>query len=159
VATDEQVREAVETMTTLNDAASEAMLEAGAAAATDVTGFGLLGHLHRMALASGCSAVVDAAAVRLLPGALDLARSDVVPGGTKRNLAHVRPHTEFGDLTEPERTVLADAQTSGGLLIATGNSRGLERALSDRGIRFARIGVGVGGPAGAIRIEGRLPSA
>jgi selenide,water dikinase len=157
VATDEQVRAAVETMTTLNDSASRAMLEAGAVAATDVTGFGLLGHLHRMALASGCSAVVDAAAVPSLPGALVLARSDVVPGGTKRNLAHVRPHTDFGDLSEPERAILADAQTSGGLLVATRDRDGLERALSDRGVLVARVGRGASGQPGAIGVEGRLP--
>jgi selenide, water dikinase len=156
LATEEQVGAAVDTMTILNDAASEAMLEAGAVAATDVTGFGLLGHLRRMTLASGCAAVVDASAVRLLPGALDLARSDVVPGGTRRNLAHVRPHTDFGDLTEPERAILADAQTSGGLLIAARDPTELERALSDRGVSFARIGRGEAGPAGSIRIEGRL---
>jgi selenide,water dikinase len=159
VATEEQVRAAVDTMTTLNDAASEAMLEAGAVAATDVTGFGLLGHLHRMALASGCSAVVDAAAIRLLPGVLDLARSDVVPGGTRRNLAHVRPHTDFGDLTEPERAILADAQTSGGLLIATRNPVGLERALSDRAVPVAPLGRCVAGRPGAIHVEGRLSGA
>jgi selenide,water dikinase len=159
VATDEQVRAAVDTMTTLNDSASRAMLEARAVAATDVTGFGLLGHLHRMARASGCSAIVDATAVRLLPGALDLARSDVVPGGTKRNLAHVRPHTDFGDLTEPERAILADAQTSGGMLIATRNPARLERALSDRGVPIARVGRGVAGLPGAIGVEGRLPDA
>jgi selenide,water dikinase len=157
VASAEQVRAAVEVMTTLNDAASEAMLEAGAVAATDVTGFGLLGHLHRMALSSGCAAVVDASAVELLPGALDLARSDVVPGGTKRNLAHVRPHTAFGDLTEPERAILADAQTSGGLLLAATDAASLEAALAERGVRFARVGRSEAGEAGAMRVEGRLP--
>jgi selenide,water dikinase len=156
VATEGQVRAAVDTMTTLNDAASEAMLEAAAVAATDVTGFGLLGHLHRMALASGCAATLDAAAVRLLPGALELARSDVVSGGTKRNLAHVRLHTDFGDLTEPERVVLADAQTSGGLLMAAADPGRLEAALGDRGVPFARVGRGVPGRPGAIRVEGRI---
>ncbi|MGZ4155081.1 MAG: selenide, water dikinase SelD [Actinomycetota bacterium] len=155
-ATDEQVRTAVETMTTLNDAASDAMLAADPVAATDVTGFGLLGHLHRMALVSGCSAVVDASAVGVLPGVLELARSDVVPGGTKRNLAYVRPHTDFGDLTEPEQAVLADAQTSGGLLIATREPDVLEHALSDRGVGFSRIGSSEAGAPGSIRVEGRL---
>jgi selenide,water dikinase len=155
-ATGEQIRTAIDTMTTLNDAASEAMLAAGAIAATDVTGFGLLGHLRRMALASGCSAAVDASAVRVLPGVLELARSDVVPGGTKRNLAYVRPHTDFGDLTEPEQAVLADAQTSGGLLIATRDPDALERALIERAAPFARVGAAEAGAAGAIRIEGRL---
>jgi selenide, water dikinase len=155
-ATDEQIRVAIDTMTTLNDAASEAMVETRAVAATDVTGFGLLGHLQQMALASGCSAVVDASAVPVLPGALELARAGGAPGGTRRNLAHVRPHTDFGDLTEPEQVVLADAQTSGGLLIATRAPEALERSLSDRGVAFARIGRSEGGVAGAIRVRGRL---
>ena len=155
VAKDEQIRLALDTMTTLNDTASTAMVEAGAVAATDVTGFGLLGHLHRMALASGCAAVVDASAVELIPGVLELARSDVVPGGTKRNLASVRPHTDFGSLTEPEQQVLADAQTSGGLLIATTEPERLERALADRAVRFRRIGRSVDGRPGAIVVEGR----
>jgi selenide,water dikinase len=155
VASEEQVAAAVQTMTVLNDAASEAMLEAGAVAATDVTGFGLLGHLHRMALASACAAVVDATAIRLLPGTMELARGDVVPGGTRRNLAHVRPHTDFGDLTPPEQAVLADAQTSGGLLIAASDPGALERALSDRGVAWARVGRATAGEPGAIRVEGR----
>jgi selenide,water dikinase len=154
VASEDQTRAAVDAMTTLNDAASEAMLEAGAVAATDVTGFGLLGHLHRMALASGCAAVVDASAVRLLPGVPGLARSDVVPGGTKRNLAYVRPHTDFGGLAEPEQAILADAQTSGGLLIATAEPAALERALSDRGVAFVRIGRSERGDPGRVRVEG-----
>jgi selenide, water dikinase len=156
VATDQQVRTAIETMTTLNDAASEAMLAAGAVAATDVTGFGLLGHLHRMALASGCAAVLDASAVPVLDGVADLAASDVVPGGTKRNLAYVRPHTDFLRLTEPEQAILADAQTSGGLLIATRDPAVLERELTDRAVPFARIGTSEGGTAGAIRVEAHL---
>ncbi len=156
VATFEQTRAAIDTMTTLNDAASQAMLEAGAIAATDVTGFGLLGHLHRMALASGCAAVVEAPSVPLLPGALDLARSDVVAGGTKRNLAYVRPHTDLGGLTEPEQALLADAQTSGGLLVGVTDGPALERALADRGVAFARIGRSEAGDPGSIRVGGRL---
>jgi selenide, water dikinase len=156
VASGDQIRAAVETMTTLNDAASEAMLATGAVAATDVTGFGLLGHLHRMTLASGCAAVVDASAVPVLDGVADLARSDVVPGGTKRNLAFVRPHTDFAELTEPEQVILADAQTSGGLLIATRDPSALERELADRAVPFACIGRAEAGTPGAIRVEGRV---
>ena len=156
VATPEQVSAAVDAMTTLNDAASEAMLEAGAAAATDVTGFGLLGHLHRMLLASGCAAEVDASAVALLPGVLGLARSGVVPGGTKRNLAYVRPHTDLGELDEPEAVLLADAQTSGGLLIGTTDADRLEAALGARGVPFRRIARALDGVPGAISVRGRL---
>ncbi len=155
-ATPEQVAAAVELMTTPNAAAAEAMLEAGVEAATDVTGFGLLGHLHRMLAASGLAARVDASAVRLLPGTMDLARADVVPGGTKRNLAYVRPHVDWGELGEPERVVLADAQTSGGLLIAATDPGALEDALARRGVPAMRIGLTEPGPAGRIALAGRV---
>jgi selenide,water dikinase len=148
---------AIDVMTTTNQAAAEAMQEAGAVAATDVTGFGLLGHLHRMLLASGVAAELDASAVPLLdPRVLELAQADVVPAGTKRNLAFVRPHSDFGALPEPERLVLADAQTSGGLLIATRHLDAMERALGARGVPFRRVGRVVAGDPGRIAVAGRL---
>ena len=143
-------------MTTTNAAAAEAMVEVDTSAATDVTGFGLLGHLHKMLLASGCSATLDASKVPLIPGSLDLARTGVVPGGTKRNLAFVHPATDFGDLTDPEQLVLADAQTSGGLLIATQQPDELRAGLRDRGVGFAQIGEVTAGPAGRMQVHGRL---
>ncbi|HZE30788.1 MAG TPA: selenide, water dikinase SelD [Actinoallomurus sp.] len=109
---------AVETMTTLNGPASRAALERGHGCATDVTGFGLLGHLYKMARASGVTAVVDATAVDYLDGARAAVRDGYVSGGTQRNLAWVTPHTEFGEVSEEDRLLLADAQTSGGLLVA-----------------------------------------
>lgn len=152
----EQIRAAVALMTTLNAAASEAMLHADAEAATDVTGFGLLGHLQRLLAASGVAAVLDASAVRLLPGTLELARADVVPSGTKRNLAFVRPFLDPGELTEPEQLVLADAQTSGGLLIAASDGRRLAEALVARGVVAMRIGRTEAGEPGRMRVESRL---
>ena len=95
-----------------------AALDAGAVCATDVTGFGLLGHLYKLARASGVTAVVDAAAVPYLEGARESVRAGYVSGGTRRNLAWVAPHTDFGGADEEERLLLADAQTSGGLLVA-----------------------------------------
>ena len=86
--------------------------------ATDVTGFGLLGHLYKLARASSVSAVLDHRAVPLIDGARQAERAGHVPGGTKRNLDWVRPHTDFGGLTEEDLLLLADAQTSGGLLVA-----------------------------------------
>jgi selenide,water dikinase len=87
--------------------------------ATDVTGFGLLGHLHKLARASGVTAVIDPAAVPYLDGAREAVRDGYVSGGTHRNLDWVAPHTEWrADLSDTERLLLADAQTSGGLLIA-----------------------------------------
>jgi selenide,water dikinase len=155
-ASDEQVRSAVDLMTTLNAAAREAMLEAGAEAATDVTGFGLLGHLERMLEASGVSAELDASAVVTLPGTLELARRSLVPGGTRRNLAFVRPHLDPGRLTEPEQLVLADAQTSGGLLIAATDGDRLASCLAERGLPVMRIGRITHGHRGSLRIVGRL---
>jgi selenide,water dikinase len=155
-ATEEQIRGAVELMTTLNADAAVAMVEAGAEAATDVTGFGLLGHLARMLEASGVAARIDASAVTSLPGTLDLARAGVVPSGTRRNHAHVRGRVDWGELTEPEQLVLADAQTSGGLLIAATDADRTESALVGRGVPALRVGATMTGPPGRIRIEGRL---
>jgi selenide,water dikinase len=112
---------AVEVMTTLNRDASQAALAAGASAMTDVTGFGLLGHLHELTLASGVAAEVEAGAVPVLDGVLDLLRSDEPPiaGGSRRNRDWVAPSVEFADgLPEELRWLVCDAMTSGGLLVA-----------------------------------------
>ncbi len=116
-ATGERFDQAVRLMTTLNRDAARAAVAAGAIAATDVTGFGLLGHLFKMVRASGVAAVVDAAAVPVLDGARESLAEGYVPGGSRRNLEWVRPHLASG-LTEEELVLLADAQTSGGLLVA-----------------------------------------
>jgi selenide,water dikinase len=158
-ATPEQVEAAVRAMTTLNAAAASASVEAGVLTATDVTGFGLLGHLRRLLEASGLSAWVDAASVPLLPGVLELARSGVVAGGTRRNHAWLHPTTGWGELTEPEQLVLADAQTSGGLLLATDDAEGLERGLSAARVPSARIGRLVAGEPGRIEVAGRVADA
>jgi selenide, water dikinase len=155
-ATEEQSERAVEVMTTLNAAASEAALEAEAEAATDVTGFGLLGHLHTLLAASGVAARVDAPRIPLLEGVVDLARAGVVPGGTRRNHEYLRGTVNWGGLTEPEQLVLADAQTSGGLLIVARRREPLAQALDARGIAWAEIGVVVDGPAGRIDVTGNL---
>jgi selenide,water dikinase len=116
--TGERFPEAVAVMTTLNADASAAALAAGVECATDVTGFGLLGHLHKLARASGVTAVVDAAAVPYLDGARQALRDGYVSGGTRRNLDWVSPHIDVTAVGEDEVLLLADAQTSGGLLIA-----------------------------------------
>jgi len=157
LADDDLVQVAIGLMTTTNRLASEAMRNADAEAATDVTGFGLLGHLHRMLEASGVAAELNAGAIPLMdPRILELARQDVVPGGTKRNLAHVRGHTDFGDLPEPEQLILADAQTSGGLLIAAKHKPSMESAFGEHGVPFARIGTVVAGDPGRITVSGAL---
>ncbi|GAA4857614.1 selenide, water dikinase SelD [Actinomycetospora straminea] len=116
-ATGESFAEAIAVMTTLNAEASRAALAAGIRAGTDVTGFGLLGHAHKMARASGVTAVIDSAAVPFLDGAREAAAAGNVPGGSRRNLDWVRPHARI-DVDETTALLLADAQTSGGLLLA-----------------------------------------
>ncbi len=117
-ATGEINQAAVEVMTTLNAAASRAALAAGVRCATDVTGFGLLGHAFKLARASGVTAVIDHSAVPLIEGTREALRAGYLPGGSRRNLAWVAPQSDFGDLAEDELLLLADAQTSGGLLVA-----------------------------------------
>jgi len=114
--TGEVFPEAIASMVTLNQRAATDALAAGATAATDVTGFGLLGHLLKMVRASGVSAVVDHAAVPYLEGAREALRDGFVPGGTRRNLDWVRPALA-ADVDEDELLLLSDAQTSGGLLV------------------------------------------
>ncbi|MCK2238379.1 MULTISPECIES: selenide, water dikinase SelD [unclassified Crossiella] len=116
--TGEVFPQAVATMIALNDRAAEAAVAGGARCATDVTGFGLLGHLHKLARASGVTAVLDPAAVPYLDGARAAAEAGYVSGGTRRNLDWVRPHAELAGLSEVDALLLADAQTSGGLLVA-----------------------------------------
>jgi selenide, water dikinase len=105
-------------MILLNRAGADAALAAGAHAMTDVTGYGLLGHLLEMCRAGGHGARLDAERVPLLPGALELARQDVIPGGTRANAEFVAGSVRWSDAVEPaRRMLLADAQTSGGLLV------------------------------------------
>jgi selenide, water dikinase len=116
--TGEVFAEAVATMTQLNRAAAAAAVAAGVRAATDVTGFGLLGHLYKMCRASGVGAVLDRAAVPVIASARDALRDGFISGGTRRNLDWVRPHLHPGSgVTEDDLLLLADAQTSGGLLV------------------------------------------
>jgi selenide, water dikinase len=159
-ATEKQVALAVEAMTTLNAQGSEAMVEAGAEAGTDVTGYGLLGHLHFMLAASGVAAEIDAASVPLLPGVVDLADRGMVAGGSRKNHSFLGDKVDWGDLPSPEQIVLADAQTSGGLLIAATDEPGerLRESMERRGAAFSEIGRTVHGEAGRIAVRGRLPT-
>jgi selenide, water dikinase len=116
-ATGERFEHAVVSMSALNRDASRAALAAGATCATDVTGFGLLGHLWKLVRASGCAAVVDAGAVPYLEGARSSLAAGYVPGGSRRNLDWVQPHLA-ASVDDDELVLLADAQTSGGLLVA-----------------------------------------
>ena len=113
------LKNAVAVMATLNRAASEAMMKVGVNACTDVTGFGLMGHLTSMVRGSGVGATVRLADVPVLPGARELLAAGTAPGGTYRNMNSVADSTDWADsLTEEDRLLLCDAQTSGGLLIS-----------------------------------------
>jgi selenide, water dikinase len=117
-ATGEVSEAAISVMTALNAAASRAALQAGVRCATDVTGFGLLGHAFKLGRASRVSVVIDYRAVPVIDGARAAQRAGHLPGGSRRNLAWVAPHADFANVPEEELLLLADAQTSGGLLIA-----------------------------------------
>jgi selenide,water dikinase len=142
--------EAVAVMTTLNRDASVAARAAGAHALTDVTGFGLLGHLHELALASGLAARLDAAAVPAIEGVLELLSDPgegAVAGGTRRNRAHAEEFARFADdVPEARRWLVCDAMTSGGLLAAVAP----ERAGKIPGAVIGRL---VEGPAGTIMVR------
>ncbi|MGH7730915.1 MAG: selenide, water dikinase SelD [Candidatus Eiseniibacteriota bacterium] len=122
--TETELEPAVEAMTTLNAGAARAMTAVGVHAATDVTGFGLLGHLHTLLAASGAAAEVSAQAVPLLPLAHVMAERGAIPGGTTRNMESLAETVTFADgVGRFDRVLLADAQTSGGLLIAVPEAR------------------------------------
>jgi selenide,water dikinase len=117
-------------MTSLNDGAARAIVEVGVHAATDVTGFGLLGHLSEVLVASNVGAIIHAGEVPVLPGVRSLVEAGVYPGGSRRNLTAVRPILDVGDVDETSVMILADAQTSGGLLIAVAPDRAEELAAA-----------------------------
>lgn len=121
VAPQDVVDAAVASMTRLNAAAAAVAVGAGATGATDVTGFGLLGHLRRMAEASGVDVHVDAGAVPVLPGVHDLLAAGMVPGGSRRNLSWAIERVESDGVDDDTLLLLADAQTSGGLLFGVGD--------------------------------------
>ena len=154
-APEDVTRTAVDTMTTLNKGASEALGCVGAHAATDVTGFGLLGHLRNMLRASGVAATVRADDVPLLPGVIPLIEAGHVPAGSARNLTDLGEDVLWhADVPAHIRTALTDAQTSGGLLIsvpADGAEELLEE-LQGKVIVAAVVGRIVEGPAGSIQV-------
>jgi selenide,water dikinase len=136
----ETAAQAVEIMTTLNRAASDAMVDVGVSGATDVTGFGLLGHLLQM-LEGRLSARLSAGSIPVLAEAYDLVASGVLPGGSKRNREADEPFVDASDLSDERLAVLFDAQTSGGLLMAIAADRTevLMDALHSRGVAGAAV--------------------
>jgi selenide,water dikinase len=152
-----ELAEAVKSMWTLNATASRAMIRAGARAATDVTGFGLIGHLSEMTRAAKVGARIDAARVPRLSRALELARAGCVPGGTRTNLAQALERgVTFASIDEALQLVLCDAQTSGGLLVAIPPDRAadFERFAREDGLPVcSRIGEFTPSSEGAIRVQ------
>jgi selenide,water dikinase len=146
----------IELMATLNRAAAEAMVEVDTHAATDITGFGLLGHLAEMAAGSGLAATIVADMVPMLPEVLDLAAAGIVPSGTRRNLESLAGRLSWDTtIEEPLRLVLGDAQTSGGLLIAVDPAAvdSLLAGLARRGVPGVVIGSLASGIPGAIAVR------
>jgi selenide, water dikinase len=141
-------------MTELNDRAARAAFSVGVTAATDVTGFGLLGHLHEMLRASDLSAVVDVGAVPVLDGAARLLADGHFPGGSGRNLSAVEPFVD-GDAAIDDIRMLADAQTSGGLLFATSQAGALQAALIREGVEGWVIGSLTADTGTRMRLESR----
>ncbi|MFV0535315.1 MAG: selenide, water dikinase SelD [Cumulibacter sp.] len=136
------VDEAIGWMTTANGDAARIALEHGATGATDVTGFGLLGHLSRLTVASMVDATINADEVLFFDGVAELATDGVVPGGSRRNLEWVSPLLSAEGKSEPELLMLADAQTSGGLLfgVAADQVDSALRQCAAAGLRAAAIG-------------------
>jgi selenide, water dikinase len=144
---------AVSSMVRLNRDAARTAVAAGASAATDVTGFGLLGHLHRLALASGVAAEIDPDAVPLLPHVPKLRDRGAVPGGSQRNADQAARYLDAA-VDRDRLLLLADAQTSGGLLIALPPAAAADavRELGSHGHPAAVIGRIVDGAAGTVRV-------
>ena len=128
---DPVLKTAVATMATLNKGASEAMMRVGVNACTDITGFGFMGHLKGLVRGSNAGAQVRVSAMPVLPGVWDLLENGAVPGGTFRNMSSVADSTDWGDsLTEEQRLLMCDAQTSGGLLISVPGAK-LDQLISE----------------------------
>ena len=155
MASPEAEAEAVGWMTTLNRDAAEAMQEVGVHACTDITGFGLLGHVLELATASGVSIELSASAVPLIQGTRELAAMGMIPAGSFANRRFCeRAVTVAAGVDELVMDLLADAQTSGGLLIAVGDERAAElhEALEGRGVPHAEVGWVVGAGEGRIGV-------
>ena len=142
-ASEEAVKAAVDSMSTLNRVASEVGLNFPVHGATDITGFGLLGHAREMAKGSKVGLVLDHTAIEFLPGALDYSRQGFLPGGLKRNIEFIAGCVEFADgISEEVRNLLFDPQTSGGMLFSVDarESANLVKSLAERGVSAREIG-------------------
>lgn len=155
-ASEAAVDASIESMRTLNRVASEVALEFDVHAATDITGFGLLGHLRAMAAASKVSMVIEHTEVEFLPGALEYSRKGYLPGGLKRNAEFVSGCVEFHpEIPREIRNLLFDPQTSGGLLlvVSENDSAALAKELTERGVPAREIGRVVEKTSALLRVE------
>ena len=154
----ELLEEAIVVMETLNKGASGAMTHVGVNACTDVTGFGLMGHLKSMMLAGGVAARISWPDIPLLRGVTDLAKQGVAPGGTLRNLVSLGPLVTWDEsITQEMKIILSDAQTSGGLLMSVPADKleALLKELAGHGVQVAAvIGRVTDGEAGAVHVMG-----
>ena len=141
---DDILKNAVDVMATLNKGAAEAMMRVGINSCTDITGFGLMGHLRGMTRGSKVGAIINASDVPVLPGVWDLLEKNVVPGGTFRNMNGVEDSVDWDEsLTDQQRLLMCDAQTSGGLLISVTKDK-VEKLLSELEISGVETRVIVG---------------
>jgi len=153
-----EASDAIKGMAFLNAAASEAMIEIGVSSCTDITGFSLLGHLNEMLLSSGVSAEIDHNKVPLYPAVSEMTAMGMIPRGAYRNLDYIRPHLDWQGKPEEKDDVLivlADPQTSGGLLVALPEAKGDRylALLEQRGLVGSMIGsITDSGPAGSIAV-------
>ena len=154
IAGKEIISAAVASMIQLNEIASQVAVSAGASGATDITGFGLLGHLGKMALISNIEALLDVGNIAFLPGAKLYAEDGIIPGGTRRNLAWVKDQIDAGTYGETDLLLLADAQTSGGLIFGVDKDRSSDACaeLNERGVAAMVIGETRAG-TGTIRLR------
>ncbi len=152
--TEESQRDVIESMAHLNRAAAEAMVEVGVNAGTDITGFGLAGHAREMALGSGCACEIELAAVPVWPGVVEYAEAMVRPGRTADVIAFLDPFVDWGPAGFTWKGILADPQTSGGLMMAVAPEKAgaLIAALEARGEEAAVVGRMVAGESGTITI-------
>jgi selenide,water dikinase len=143
-------------MSTLNKAAAEAMETVSVHACTDITGFGLLGHLHELASGSQVDVELTLAGIPILPEARALASADIIPGGTLNNLSYVQPFVTFAEgISRVDQVLLADAQTSGGLLISLAEDELAEllHQLEQKGVSGKVIGCVISKGTGLIRVS------
>jgi cysteine desulfurase NifS/selenium donor protein len=147
---------AIQIMAQLNNLTAQILQDFPINACTDITGFGLLGHMHEMTKGSGVNALINLSSVPIISEARDLAEMGIVPGGTLNNLDFVSPHVTFGEqISQVDKVLLADAQTSGGLLISLPEKEAykLLRTLSKEGISAAKIGFMLEPGQGMIKVE------